>query len=75
MNLSLRMIIVPTEVKRELFNKYINACRDIFSIAFLQWRLRFPNYKTYDEDLIIETIESAISHHNIALMSEVKISK
>jgi hypothetical protein len=41
-NLCLKFIMVPTEVKQELFSEYINACRDLYAIAFLQWRLRFP---------------------------------
>lgn len=56
-NLCLKFIMVPTEVKRALFSEYINACRDLYAIAFLQWRLRFPCERTFNEELIIETIQ------------------
>jgi len=39
-----KMIVAPREVRDSVLQKYINKCRARHTIAFFQWRLRFPSH-------------------------------
>lgn len=38
-----KMIGVPREVRDSVLLNYVNKCRARHTIAFFQWRLRFPS--------------------------------
>lgn len=38
-----KMIVVPREVRDSVLLNYVNKCRARHTIAFFQWRLRFPS--------------------------------
>lgn len=42
-------------VRRQLLHLYLNKCRELHSIAFLQWRLLYPA-----ETVIVENVEELI---------------
>ena len=44
-----KMIVVPREVRESVLMHYVNKCRARHTIAFFQWRLRFPNDIKHDE--------------------------
>lgn len=50
----------PT-VKRHVLLKYVNKCRELHSIAFLQWRMLYPTRYTNMED-VEELILARISN-------------
>ena len=58
LKLNIKFQMVPSEVKDELFKEYINACKDQYAAAFLQWRLKFPRPKehNWDPEILEETI-------------------
>jgi hypothetical protein len=37
-----KLVAVPVAVRNCVLNEYIHKCKNLHSIAFLQWRLKFP---------------------------------
>ena len=63
-NLLKKIIMVDQNVKFELLRRYVKKCRELHSIAFLQWRKMYPTrYVDLDitEDLILARINNLIN--------------
>lgn len=41
------IVLVPFEVRRAMLRRFIKMCRQLHSIAFLQWRLLYCNQTNY----------------------------
>lgn len=41
--LLIKIMEIPAEVKKELLLQYIKSCREVYAIAFFQWRYRYPS--------------------------------
>ena len=57
------------DVQKHILLKYVNKCRELHSIAFLQWRLMFPSKyvnKEDSEELILSRIHNLISNMNLS---------
>ena len=49
--------MVSEEKKYEVLKKYIVACRNLYSVAFTQWRLSFPSKVKFCYNELIENCE------------------
>jgi hypothetical protein len=62
-NLATQLFLVPKEIRWNCFKLYIKNCRMLHSIAFLQWRLKFPKDGPYrSESELQEIIASRLAH-------------
>jgi len=60
-----KIIVVPKAIKRAALAGYVDKCKEIHAIAFLQWRKKFPSELRYDADEIDELLTSRIRNlHN-----------
>ena len=41
---------------------YVNKCRELYQIAFFQWRKMFPTSKKYHEDEVVELINDRMEY-------------
>ena len=53
----------------------MQGCRILHAIAFLQWRLKFPNEVRHDREELTEVIQGRINHLMAELVSEEEISE
>ena len=49
-------MLVKPKVKETLLKEYIKQCRQLQKVAFYQWRLKYPNALTFNEELIQDMI-------------------
>ena len=56
-----RLIMVPPRIKEAMLKGYVDKCRQMHAIAFLQWRAMYPTPSYYHNmDELNEIIESRI---------------
>ena len=56
-----KICCVPKEVKLYVLREYIAKCMELHSIAFLQWRARYPNKVRHDPEEIRSIISDRLS--------------
>ena len=60
-NMMGQILLVPEDVKIEVLKVYLIKCMQLHSIAFFQWRLKFPNTIKHDpqqlEDIISDRVD------------------
>jgi len=63
-----KLIVVPQAIKYKALEYYVDKCREVHAIAFLQWRKMFPNDLRYDIEELDELITSRVRnlHKNFA---------
>lgn len=69
-----KICVVPYEVKMELMRLFISRCRELYSIAFLQWRLKYPSHIQYNKEILEDAIHLRIFNLTTELVSTEKIS-
>jgi hypothetical protein len=50
------IMLVPVNIKTECLFKYLEKCKEMFAIAFFQWRLKHNPYLTHNVDELEELI-------------------
>jgi hypothetical protein len=50
------------KIRREVLKCFVNKCRELYQIAFFQWRKKFPHPKFTKMDEIDELIEFRIEY-------------
>ena len=45
------------KVKRAALEEYLRCCQRVHTIAFLQWRLKYPTPKRWHQAMLIDLIE------------------
>ena len=58
------LILVPKKVRWTVLREYVDRCQELHAIAFLQWRLEYPNDVRHDPDELVELIEKRIQMFN-----------
>ena len=55
-----RQIVTVTRAQRHyILKKFIQACRLMHTVAFMQWRLAFPNSVRHDKDEVVDLLDEA----------------
>ena len=57
-----RIVKIPREVKMRVLTLYVRRCRDLYQIAFFQWRKKYPNKIRHDIREVEELIEFRIKY-------------
>ena len=53
---------VPKHVKDAVLRHFVRKCKEMHSIAFMQWRLKFPQELTFDKKEIEKLVFRRINH-------------
>ena len=66
-DLLVKMQSVRADVKTAALTEYLRRAQRVHTIAFLQWRLKFPTPLRWDGDLLEELIEQRVEmlHENL----------
>ena len=63
LNQVIRSIVkVPKHIQEAVLMAYVNKCRELYQIAFFQWRKMFPTSKKYHEDEVVELINDRMEY-------------
>lgn len=54
--------LVPIDTKIRIFKFYVRKCRDLHSVAFFQWRMKYPSKIRFDKEEIEECIEKRLKY-------------
>ena len=57
-----RIVKIPREVKMRVLTLYVRRCRDLYQIAFFQWRKKYPNKIRHNINEVEELIEFRIKY-------------
>ena len=63
---------MPKEIKKAVLTAYINKCRELYHIAFFQWRLKFPNKLNFNPKILEELIEDRQNYSYLRFASKLK---
>ena len=55
-----KMIVVPRDVRDSVLRNFVGKCRARHTIAFFQWRLRFPSHIRHDHAALQTEIEGLL---------------
>lgn len=58
---------VPEPVRRACLGAYVERCRQIHQLAFLQWRKMYPSSLRYDEDQVDCILKAALARTQSAV--------
>jgi hypothetical protein len=54
---------VPKKIRDAMLKRYIDQCKGVYNIAFMQWRLFYPTKCEYaDEEELKEIIMGRVEH-------------
>ena len=53
---------IPTKIKKLVLIAFVNKCRELYQIAFFQWRSKHPHPEYTKIDVIEELIEFRIEY-------------
>jgi len=45
-----KLIVIPKEVRYAMLKKYVTQCRNLYTIAFFQWRLMYPSQVRFEKE-------------------------
>ena len=48
----LKLMFVPPEIRKQMLECFVAACKDLYGLAFYQWRHKYPYYRYYDYDRV-----------------------
>ena len=57
-----RIVKIPKKLQNRVLTQYVMRTRDLYQIAFFQWRKKFPSKIRYDINEIEELLESRIEY-------------
>ena len=64
-----QFMMIPKQIVRAAFTQYINQCRAINAIAFLQWRKMYPKKSSYHSiEKLTELVQSRMTHLHSKLL-------
>lgn len=66
---------VPDVVRDTALHHFVQKCKEMHSIAFMQWRMKFPNEKTEDKPALESLILKRINHFYETLCDHQKVSE
>jgi hypothetical protein len=52
-----KLMLVPREIRNHVLECFVDACKDLYGLAFYQWRHKYPYYKYYDYDRVKELVQ------------------
>ena len=55
-----KIVTIKHEIKLTVLNEYLRCCQRIHTIAFLQWRLKYPNPLMFNEEMLTELIDERL---------------
>ena len=66
--------MIPKEIKEALLKEYVKRCIEMHSIAFLQWRLKYPSKVSYNKELVEDMVRLRISHLYLSVNPDQAVS-
>ena len=62
---------MPAEIKRLALEEFLRQAQAIHTIAFLQWRLRYPSNFARNHGLLIELINERMAHLYVSVSEKI----
>ena len=71
MDILKHIVIIPRHIREAVLVAYVNKCRELYQIAFFQWRKIYPNSINFNleqiQTLIVERIEYTYERNSDSL--------
>lgn len=61
-DLCLKIILIPKQIQKAILKNYVTACRNVYAMAFFQWRMMYPNNVRHSEEELNEILVERIAN-------------